>query len=187
MFPLAFVAESLQGHWWGFISRNYFLFQVLRFSYSQFPFKNASLCWACTKVNRGAIERKIDWNKYPFLLKFIFQISPFQSNLKEKKLPIYLPTFKTVIWVTANKLFYKNGSESTLFAQTCLSENLGSLRYYRGYTVYFIQLCQFGIIYSNLMSLTEIFCKASVQNFFLKDGPDSYFCILVRTLCQQAN
>ena len=23
MFPLAFVARSLQGHWWGFISRNY--------------------------------------------------------------------------------------------------------------------------------------------------------------------
>ena len=28
MFPLAFVAESLQGHWWGFISRNYVVWPI---------------------------------------------------------------------------------------------------------------------------------------------------------------
>ena len=28
MFPLAFVAGSLQGHWWGFISRNYVVWPI---------------------------------------------------------------------------------------------------------------------------------------------------------------
>ena len=28
MFPLAFVAESLQGHWWSFISRNYVVWPI---------------------------------------------------------------------------------------------------------------------------------------------------------------
>ena len=28
MFPLAFVAGSLQGHWWGFISRNYVVWSI---------------------------------------------------------------------------------------------------------------------------------------------------------------
>ena len=95
MFPLAFVAGWLQGHWWGFISRNYVVwptcllmnvFIALKGSHFWFLFKLICSC-TCTciwKEDTCTSKRSI------LFLSTLCSIWTFLENLRIKSLHMHV-------------------------------------------------------------------------------------------------
>ena len=102
VFPLAFIAGWLQGHWWGFISRNYVVwptfllmnvFIALKGSHFWFLFVE----WTCPSLSTGWVH----WSFKGWQVSFSFFI--FDRNSCKQMV-------KTLIWVCTVCLCPKNGT-----------------------------------------------------------------------------
>ena len=111
MFPLAFVAQSLQGHWWGFISRNYVVWPIF-FLMNVFIALKGTHFWIlftftesiqCTKQRIWVwfslfVNLSMDMTKGSLSSKVIIMSSEFQKRLKFQTFTCFYNEFKPSIW-----------------------------------------------------------------------------------------
>ena len=139
MFPLAFVAGWLQGHWWGFISRNYVVwptfllmnvFIALKGSHFWFLFVQAScfingisdnnniIVWKTIFFLQICATREYDVIKM-LVLTDVFPRAPFENRFFYSLFSSHLQTGRRVIWrhfhipIWDHKLRAKLGTRKT--------------------------------------------------------------------------
>ena len=98
MFPLAFVAEWLQGHWWGFISRNYVVWPTF-FLMNVFIALKGSHFWFYICVKQFLLF------KYPGSFRLFF-FNTMQSLIRETNYCVEVlrlfDTFQVISGVVSN-------------------------------------------------------------------------------------
>ena len=92
MLPLAFVAESLQGHWWGFISRNYIVWPIFFLMNVSIALKETHFWFLLYNFsqprNKGAESTPFyynaicDWNGFPDSVKGCKKIGEYKKLAK---------------------------------------------------------------------------------------------------------
>ena len=83
MFPLAFVAGWLQGHWWGFISRNYVVWPIFLLMNVFIALKGSHFWFLFDFTAAGVVPcggRKTSPRKST-IVQFIFYFGPLRSTI----------------------------------------------------------------------------------------------------------
>ena len=106
MFPLAFIAGWLQGHWWGFISRNYVVWPTF-FLMNVFIALKGSLFWFYISLGTQS---------YCWFCHEAAHIPDFMGIKLHKKKKQYEPTHEIMELITLRKLNLQTRMRSNLLA-----------------------------------------------------------------------
>ena len=83
VFPLAFIAEWLQGHWWGFISRNYVVWPTFLLMNVFIALKGSHFWFLSPRGGTGSTTGRVHvtgWKKESFkLIHALFHLQAFQN------------------------------------------------------------------------------------------------------------
>ena len=103
MFPLAFVAESLQGHWWGFISRNYVVWPIFFLMNVFIALKGTHFLFLFAFTAAGVVQcggRKTS-PRTSIIVQFIFHFWSFEISeniLRKQKSMIGLDSYSRQVF-----------------------------------------------------------------------------------------
>ena len=103
MFPLAFVAGSLQGHWWGFISRNYVVWPIFFLMNVFIALKGTHFWILCAFTAAGVVPcggRKTS-PRTSTIVQFIFYFWSFEISvniLRNRKLMVGLDSYSRQVF-----------------------------------------------------------------------------------------
>ena len=103
MFPLAFVAGWLQGHWWGFISRNYVVWPFFFLMIFFIALKGTHVWVLCAFTAAGVVQcggRKT-YPRNAIIVQFIFYFRSLEINvniLRNQKQMIGLDSYSRQVF-----------------------------------------------------------------------------------------
>ena len=149
MFPLDFAARSLQGHWWGFISRNYVVwptfllmnvFIALKGSHFWFLFLLVYAVQVRLMKGHGAGVNKIyDHGLFFFFFFFAIRSPNFLSFL----FPFPLLFFSSCLCIFTARLFWSRsfGLGGVTLSRQCGKMNFLKAKMYQYFAFWRLLLC----------------------------------------------